>query len=135
MAAAIGAVAAFGSGFLVAAGAWLLPSFAANVVDRSQTGAMARAMALFGLAAITPDILALWHLGGGFDAGLRFATNPMAVARAWTAQGAAWLLAEALPVLLAIRGEVGARRRLATLEARRRALEEEWSPERPVDEV
>ncbi len=134
VAASLGAVVAFGSGFIVAGGAWYLPSLAATIVDRSRAGSMARAMVLFGLAATIPDIARLWQLGGDFDSGLRMAADPMAVGRAWTSQGAAWLLAEALPVVLAIRAEIGARRRLDELEARRRALEEEWAPETQVSE-
>jgi hypothetical protein len=120
-------VAIIAHGAIALAGLLLLPGIGARLVEQTPGRPMTRAMILFGLAASAPAATRLWMAGGGWDAGVDVALDPLAIARAWAAQATAWIVAESLPVLLIARADLTARAQLRTLRAARTVLEQEWT--------
>lgn len=130
--AAIAAVWIEDAGVALGAAWWLLPSVGSLLVEREPGRPMTRAMASFGLAVSAGDLWRLWDQGGGVDLGLAACLDPTVVARAWAAQGGAWLLAEIIPLWLITRAERAARVASDRLEAARRELADEWTPASPA---
>jgi hypothetical protein len=126
VAAALGTLAATASGVDVAAIVLLAPAGLALLMERVPGRPMGRAMALFGGAAALPGLLTLWNSGAGMAAGWTHVLDPMVVARCWAAQAAAWLLCEAIPILLILRAEQAGRRDLERLRRERLELAEQW---------
>lgn len=123
----LGALAMVAGGIALAGSVWLLPTLFAVLLEREPGRPMARAMALFGVAASLSGLLALWAAGGGVTVGLNAALDPASAVRSWSAQGTAWLLGELSPILLVLQAEATSGRQLRRLRAARRELEDEWS--------
>lgn len=115
------------SGLLLAGGLLLLPSLIVGLSERGRGHPVARAMALFTLSVSLPAIIRLWEMGGGPNAGMALATDPVFVARAWAAAGCGWLLTETVPAALSLSANNAANRELQRLRALRADLEAEWS--------
>jgi hypothetical protein len=123
---ACGAGLAMAPHFLVLAGVLLAPGLFAFAADPLPGRPAARPVLLLGLAMAIRPALALWTAGTQVGTALAIAAEPRTLALAWSAQGAAWLLAEAAPALVGLLLEASARARIAVLRRARAGLEEEW---------
>ena len=108
------------------AGVLLLPAMMAWAGDAAQGHHAPRAVLLFGIAAATPSLIALWATGDRLADAIGMSTDLRTLAFCWAIQAGAWLLAQLIPVLLALALQSQAARRQALLHARRDALESEW---------
>jgi hypothetical protein len=111
----------------------LAPTALAMVTDPAPGRPTGRTVLLFGLAASVHSFAMLWHASGSMDGALRIATDVTSPALAWAAQGAGWLLAEAMPVVLRIALDTAAAARLMHLRQQRAVLAEEWNLPVPQD--
>jgi hypothetical protein len=106
--------------------ALLAPGFAALALDRTTGRATGRAVLLCGAAGAVPVLHAVWRGGLSFATVLDRLGDPAALAVAWSAAGAGWLLSEVTPHLMRLVLEARARSRAAGLRRMRAALEEDW---------
>jgi membrane protein implicated in regulation of membrane protease activity len=108
------------------AGALLLPSVLAWAGEPASGRHILRAVLLFGIAAASPSLIALWSTGHRMDDAIALATDPRSLALCWSVQAGGWLLGQIMSVLLAIGLQRKADRQQQELHARRAALEQEW---------
>lgn len=104
----------------------LLPGILALVVDRSPGCGLARAILLFQAGACVHPAMAAWYRCAGIDGCMAYLIDVATIMRVWLAAGAGWLLAQALPLGVKLLDDYRLKFRRATLEARRKALAEEW---------
>jgi hypothetical protein len=121
------AVAALPLCLLVVAG--MLPSLVAAAVDRTPRRYFARTVGAMNLAGLAPGVLRLWEAGITFASLHQVASSPLTWLAVYGAAGVGWVLFSAAPsvarVLLDVKVDEAQRR----LEARAKALVEEWGDE------
>jgi hypothetical protein len=116
-------------------GVLLLPSVLVYFFDDSEGRATLRAVLLFGLAGSVRPLLALWTGGHSIDTSLSLLSDVTVPVLAWSAQGAGWLLAQAIPLLIRVALEGQTKVEMARLRGERRKLAEAWGlPAHPSDE-
>src|SRR5579864_4588176 len=121
------AVAALPLCLLVVAG--MLPSLAAAAVDRAPRRYFSRTVGAMNLAGLAPGVLRLWEAGMTF-AGLRqVASSPWTWLAVYGAAGLGWLLFSSAPALAGVLLDVKIDETQRRLEARAKALVEEWGDE------
>jgi hypothetical protein len=123
---ACGAVATLATPTFVLAGLLLAPAFVSVLMDQSRGKSTARCVVLFGLAATLQPLANLWRAGHTLGNALDMAGDATTLATAWAAQGAAWLLCELGPLLIALVMEAASGARAARLRASRAGFEEQW---------
>lgn len=131
---ACGAMAALAPGLAVHAAVLLAPAILAVVLDCQPGKPVARAIALFALAACVEPMRNLWlgtQAGGG---SLTILLDLQAIGTVWSAAGAGWLLTQLLPVILGVMTEAGSLARAVRLRAARERIIEEWGLEAPTDQ-
>jgi hypothetical protein len=116
-------------------GVLLLPTIMVYLFDSADGRATMRAVLLFGLAGSVRPFLALWTGGHTLDTSMSLLSDLAVPVLAWSAQGAGWLLAQAIPLLVRMALEAQTRVELIRLRAERTKLVEAWGlPAEPTDE-
>lgn len=124
----LGGLAVAAPGVAVLAGVLLLPGLVAvSVAGRAWRG-QARAVLLAGVALSLAPMLGLWRAGGGVGTAIAVLGQGNTLPLAWGAAGVAWLLAEAVPLLIAAAAEARVASQLAKLRAEHAALAADWTP-------
>jgi hypothetical protein len=129
-----GALVAFAPPTALMVGTLLLPAIIVYVLDDSDGRATLRAVLLFGLAGSLRPLLALWSGGHTMGASLSLLSDMAVPALAWSAQGAGWLLAQAIPLLIRVVQEAQTKIEIAHIRAERAKLAEEWGLPTPSGE-
>jgi hypothetical protein len=107
----------------------LVPGLLALIVDRTPGCSVALAIVLFQGAACVRPVMDAWYRCEGIDGCMSYLADWPTVLRVWLAAGAAWVLAQTLPLGLKILDDYRIRYRRAVLVARREALAAEWGLE------
>jgi hypothetical protein len=128
----LGALAVAAPGVAVLACLLLLPGLVAMAVAGPGWRVEARSVLLAGIAAAIAPLLALWHDGTGLDGAAQLLGRGEALPLAWGAAGLAWLLAEAVPLVLAAILEALAASQLARLREEHAALAAAWNLPAPL---
>lgn len=100
-----------------------------GLVALAGAGAMARIMAVYGVAALAPWAGETWRAAQHWPAALDLLGGWQLVAWAWCAQGAAWLVSQAAPLGARLVMEARVRARMARLREARARLAAEWGLE------
>ena len=123
---ACGALATLATPTFVLAGLLLAPALVSVVMDQSRGKSTARCVVLFGLATTLQPLANLWRTGHTLGNAFDMASDATTLATAWAAQGAAWLLCEMGPLLIALVMEAASSAKAARLRTTRAAYEEQW---------
>jgi hypothetical protein len=121
-----GALATLATPTALLAGVLLLPAIIVYLIDDAEGRATLRTVLLFGLAASLRPMLGLWTGGHSMDISISLLSDVATPAVAWSAQGAGWLLAQAIPLLVRMALEGQAKIEIARLRAERAKLAETW---------
>jgi hypothetical protein len=121
------AVAALPLCLLVVAG--MLPSLAAAAVDRTPRRYFARTVGAMNLAGLAPGVLRLWEAGMTFASLRQVASSPWTWLAVYGAAGLGWLLFSSAPTVARVLLDVKVDETQRRLEARAKALVEEWGDE------
>ena len=121
------AVAALPLCLLVVAG--MLPSLAAAAVDRTPRRYFARTVGAMNLAGLAPGVLRLWEAGMTFASLHQVASSPWTWLAVYGAAGLGWLLFSCAPAVARVLLDVKVDETQRRLEARAKALVEEWGDE------
>ncbi len=123
----LGALAVAAPGLAVLAAVLLLPGLIAVVAAGPGWRAQARALLLAGLALSLGPMVGLWRNGAGIRAALALLGQGSTLPLAWGAAGVAWLLAEAVPLLLAAAMEARVAADLTKVRDEHAALAADWT--------
>jgi len=123
---ACGALVTLATPTALLAGVLLVPTLIVFAVDRAPGRPVSRAVLLYGLAGLALPLGTLWSGGHSMDLSIALVTDPAAVALAWAAQGAGWLLTELVPLGIRLLLDTKAAAETAKLRSERAALTEEW---------
>ena len=107
-------------------GVLLLPAIIVYLIDDTEGRPALRAVLLFGLATALRPMLTLWTGGHSVSVSLSLLSDFATPAVAWSAQGAGWLLSQAIPLLVRVALEAQSRLEIARLRAERAKLAEQW---------
>jgi len=121
------AMAALPLCLLVVAG--MLPSLAAAAVDRTPRRYFARTVGAMNLAGLAPGVLRLWEAGITFASLRQVASSPLTWLAVYGAAGLGWLLFSSAPSVARVLLDVKVDETQRRLEARAKALVEEWGDE------
>jgi hypothetical protein len=108
------------------AGVLLLPAIIVYLTDDGEGRATLRAVLLFGAAGSLRPLLALWTGGHSMGACMSLLSDMAVPALAWSAQGAGWLLAQMIPLLVRVTLEAQANVEIARIRAERTKLAQAW---------
>lgn len=123
---ACGALLTLATPTALMAGVLLLPAIVVYLTDDGEGRATMRGVLLFGLAGSLRPMLALWTGGHTVGVSLSLLSDTAVPALAWSAQGAGWLLAQAIPLLVRVTLEAQANVEIARIRAERAKLAEAW---------
>jgi hypothetical protein len=104
----------------------LLPSAFAWATDPTPGRPGARSVLFLNLAALAPALAELWRSGQGLSGSLILISDWRTLAFAWTGALGGFALRTVLPMVAGLSVDAQAAARRSALEARRRALVEEW---------
>ena len=123
----LGALAVAAPGLALQAAVLLLPGLIGVAMAGPGWRAQARAVLLAGFALSLGPMVTLWRNGAGFGAALVSLGQGDTLPLAWGAAGFAWLLAEAVPLLLTAMMEARVAAQLAKLRDEHAALAADWT--------
>jgi len=123
---ACGALLTLATPTALMAGVLLLPAVVVYLADDGEGRATLRAVLLFGLAGSLRPMLALWTGGHTVAIALSLLSDMAVPALAWSAQGAGWLLAQAIPVAIRVALDAQASVEIARIRAERAKLAQAW---------
>jgi hypothetical protein len=107
----------------------MLPSFVAAAVDRAPRRYFTRTVGAMNLAGLAPGVLHLWEAGITFGSLRQVATTPWTWLAVYGAAGIGWLLFFVAPTVARALLDVKVDETQRRLEARTKALVEEWGDE------
>jgi hypothetical protein len=116
------------------AGVLMLPSIIVYLLEDGEGRGTLRAVVLFGLAGSLRPMVALWTGGHSIETSLSLLSEIAVPALAWSAQGAGWLLAQAIPLLVRVALEGQTKVEMAHLRGQRRKIADEWGVPPPADD-
>ena len=111
----------------------LLPGLLALMLDRSPGCGVARAILLFQAAACVRPVTDAWYRCSGMDGCMSYLADWRSILSVWLAAAAAWVITQALPLVLKILNDQRLKDRRTALVARRVRLIEEWGLSERVD--
>jgi hypothetical protein len=123
---ACGALLTLATPTALMAGVLLLPAIVVYLTDDGEGRATLRAVLLFGAAGSLRPMLSLWTGGHTVGVSLSLLSDIAVPALAWSAQGAGWLLAQAIPLLMRVALDAQASVEIARIRAERAKLAEAW---------
>lgn len=123
----LGALAVAAPGLALQAAVLLLPGLIGVAVAGPGWRAQARAVLLAGFALSLGPMVTLWRNGAAIGAALVSLDQVNTLPLAWGAAGFAWLLAEAVPLLLTALMEARVAGQLAKLRDEHAALAADWT--------
>lgn len=103
-----------------------LPTIVAVLVDRHRRRYLARTVGAMNLAGVLPGALKMWMVGISFHSLLQVINSPYAWLVMYGGAAGGWLLYFAVPPIVAMAFEVNTDDTRRRLEARAKALIEEW---------
>jgi hypothetical protein len=132
-----GAVVTLATPTALLGGVLLLPAIIVYFLEDDDGRPTVRAVLLFGLAGALRPMIALWSGGHTVAISMSLLSDIAVPALAWSAQGAGWLLAQLIPLLVRVTLEAHNRVEIAKLRAERGKLAKQWglpaSPGAPGD--
>ncbi len=123
---ACGALVTLATPTALMVGVLLLPTIIVYLTDDGEGRATLRAVLLFGVAGSLRPLLALWTGGHSMGVAMSLLSDMAVPALAWSAQGAGWLLAQTIPLLVRVTLEAQTNVEIARLRAERTKLAQAW---------
>jgi hypothetical protein len=106
-----------------------LPTAVAAIVDRHRRRYLARTVGAMNLAGVMPSALRMWEAGISFDSLRQVIDSPYSWLIMYGAAAAGWVLYFCVPPVVAMVLEIKVDEAKHRLEARAKALIEEWGEE------